>query len=88
MTETVRCPSCRGAKKVAKLGGIIGDCDTCKGTGKIKAADKPIVIEVTQVAPCAAIVEQVARALPIAEPVLSDNVKVDGKRAVYKRKKG
>lgn len=42
MTEMVRCPSCRGSKKVAKLGGVIGECSTCTGSGSIKAADKPV----------------------------------------------
>ncbi len=40
MTDTVRCPECRGSKKVAKLGGIVGECNTCKGTGTIEAAAK------------------------------------------------
>ncbi len=42
MTESVRCPSCRGAKKVPKLGGMIGECNTCSGKGTILAADKPV----------------------------------------------
>lgn len=38
----IRCVACRGSKVVAKLGGIHGDCNTCDGTGKIKASDKPV----------------------------------------------
>lgn len=39
--ELIRCPSCRGRKQVEKLGGVIGECNTCKGDGKIKQCDKP-----------------------------------------------
>ena len=42
--DKVRCPSCRGAKKVAKLGGIIGECNTCLGIGQINAADKVAIV--------------------------------------------
>lgn len=41
MDEMMRCPPCKGTKKVAKLGGMIGDCDMCKGEGKILLKDKP-----------------------------------------------
>jgi len=40
--ELVRCPSCRGRKQVEKLGGVLGDCNTCVGEGKIKLCDKPL----------------------------------------------
>ena len=32
----IKCPSCKGAKKVIKLGLMEGDCNTCAGTGVIK----------------------------------------------------
>lgn len=31
----VSCIKCRGSKKLLKLGGIIGDCSVCNGTGFI-----------------------------------------------------
>ena len=40
----VRCPACRGAKKVMKLGGLEGDCNTCLGKGEI-AELKPFVAQ-------------------------------------------
>ncbi len=86
MTDTVRCPSCRGAKKVPKLGGVIGECNTCEGTGKIKACDKVMPI-INEPAPeLNDLIKATAEALPVA--VEPDNaIKVDGKRAIYKRKK-
>lgn len=44
MVTTVRCPHCRGAKKVPQLGGIIGNCRLCKGDGQIKQVDKPVEV--------------------------------------------
>lgn len=48
MSETIRCTSCRGAKKVPKLGGVIGECNTCGGKGTILAVDKvkQVMVEV------------------------------------------
>ena len=34
MDISKRCPTCKGAKKMPKIGGMAGDCNTCKGTGK------------------------------------------------------
>jgi len=42
MSDKIRCPACRGAKKVPKLGGMIGECNTCEGDGQILAINKPI----------------------------------------------
>jgi RecJ-like exonuclease len=86
MSDTVRCPSCRGAKKVPKLGGVIGECNTCNGEGKIKACDKVMPI-INEPAPeLNDLIKATAEALPVA--VEPDNaIKVDGKRAIYKRKK-
>lgn len=36
----VRCPACKGMKKVPKLGGIYGDCNVCNGIGSIQGLDK------------------------------------------------
>lgn len=78
----VRCPACRGRKEMPKLGGIVGECNTCKGTGKIKAIDKPVPF-VPEVAPVInEVVKAVADVVAISEPV----VKVDAKKAVFRRK--
>lgn len=86
MSETIRCPSCRGAKKVPKLGGIVGECNTCAGKGTILAADKPKPsAAVETITPDAMVIKAVADAIPtsnIVEPI----IKVDGKKALYKRK--
>ncbi len=36
MAEQVRCPTCRGQKKMNGIGGIPRDCWTCKATGSIE----------------------------------------------------
>ena len=36
VTVTVTCPSCRGSRKVMKLGGMTGNCDVCKGQGTVE----------------------------------------------------
>ena len=88
MTDSIRCPACRGAKKVPKLGGMIGECNTCSGKGSILAADKPRpVITVADV--CAKeLINAVADCVPATtiKPVNAD-VKIDGKKALYKRKR-
>lgn len=94
--DQVRCPACRGAKKVAKLGGVVGECNTCSGEGKIKACDKPVMIIPQPMENINNIKSAVANALPVtllevksAEPVaLSEEpqIKVDPKKAIYKRK--
>ncbi len=39
-----KCPACRGAKKVMKLGATTGDCDVCSGKGFIeKEPEKQVV---------------------------------------------
>lgn len=84
MSDMIRCPACRGSKKVAKLGGIIGDCNMCDGDGRIatKEKAKPVVAVVD--AEASELIKAVSEAIaaPIPEPV-----KVDAKRAIYKRKK-
>ena len=71
MSDLIRCTSCRGSKKVAKLGGMIGDCNACKATGFIKVADKPKPIVIKEPESTHEIIEQVSEiVLPvIAEPV-------------------
>lgn len=89
MTDTVRCPACRGAKKVAKLGGVIGECNTCSGKGTILAADKPKPVIVTVEDVCAKeLINAVADCVPATtiQPVEQDT-KIDGKKALYKRKR-
>jgi hypothetical protein len=42
----IRCPACKGAKQVMKLGSIYGPCNTCKGRGVVKEIepkDKPLL---------------------------------------------
>ena len=96
--EMVRCPGCRGMKKVAKLGGIMGDCNQCQGKGQIKAVDK-VVVKTVEVEPVQDIKKAVAEAIPFKakeEPAKAVEVKeepkpkakIDGKKAVFKRKKG
>lgn len=96
MTDTVRCPACRGAKKVAKLGGVIGECNTCSGKGTILAADKPKPVIVTiEDAISKELINAVADSVPASSvplcapssTVLEPDVKIDGKKAIYKRKK-
>ncbi len=105
MSDSVRCPSCRGAKKVAKLGGVIGECNTCSGKGTIAVIDKPkaaLIVEnedvgsmVAQVAECTSVNEQ-AETFKKAEVEMLKQIantampaaKIDGKKAVFKHKKG
>ena len=83
MTESVRCPACRGSKKVPKLGGMIGECNTCSGKGSILAVDKPktVVVEIE------AVPKDVIKAVSeCVVPTTTQDVKIDGKKAVFKRK--
>ena len=87
MTDKIRCPSCRGSKKVPKLGGMIGDCNTCNGEGSIQASDKPIAVVAEIVEPVKELINQVAECLPVSDIEPVKDVKIDAKRAVFKRKK-
>ncbi len=81
--DKIRCPACRGSRKVAKLGGIIGDCNTCSGSGQINACDKPAPV-VAIVEPVeSVIISQVADCVPTT---IEPDIKVDPKKAIYKRK--
>lgn len=99
MTDTIRCPACRGAKKVPKLGGMIGECNTCTGKGTILLADKPPKPEITIVDVCEKeLINAVADCVPgtddkfivevLDSPVVltEQPAKIDGKKAVFKRK--
>lgn len=108
MTDSIRCPACRGAKKVPKLGGMIGECNTCTGKGTILASEKPVVSVVAPQEIDFEVIKAVAQALPVSDvnieaeqkelahkfiesgkrEVLPEEpqIKVDGKRAVFKRK--
>jgi microcompartment protein CcmL/EutN len=96
--EMVRCPACRGMKKVPKLGGMIGDCNQCKGKGEIKVVDK-VEVKAVIPEPVIDIKKAVAQAIPFKakeeekpevkdEPKEQPKAKIDGKKAVFKRKKG
>lgn len=99
MTNTIRCPACRGAKKVPKLGGMIGECNTCTGKGTILGCDKPpkavpVTLEdvisqelVNAVADSVIPTDRVIQKIPAAVNAVSPNVKIDGKQAIYKRKR-
>jgi hypothetical protein len=93
--DKIRCPNCRGSKKVAKIGGMIGDCNACLGTGSINAEDKPKPIPNEPSENVTSIIEGVAKCIPasdlsrpVGEVVIDDPlIKVDPKRTLYKRKK-
>jgi hypothetical protein len=97
MVEMVRCPACRGSKRVPKLGGMIGDCNTCNGNGLIKAVDKPVKVEaVIEDVTHKDLINAVADCIPpssvqdkfvieVLKPVEVDT-KIDGKKALYRRK--
>jgi len=92
MTEYLRCPACRGARKVPKLGGMIGECNTCSGKGQILLADKPKPVKIEPVLPEVDIINRVAECVPSSddkfiELPVEQQTKVDGKKALYRRKK-
>lgn len=64
--EKVRCSNCRGMKKVAKLGGMMGDCNLCRGTGEIDSI-KPVVVKMESLPMTNAIIEATAQALPVSD---------------------
>lgn len=92
MTDSIRCPSCRGAKKVPKLGGMIGECNTCIGKGTILLADKPAkpepvtLVDVISKELINAVADSVPATTIEVNPAIEPDVKIDGKKALYKRK--
>lgn len=95
MSDKIRCPACRGMKKVPKLGGMIGDCNTCSGSGSINAIDKPVPAIQAEVILASEVIAEVKNVEAIKPKLTKDApkvdkveaLKVDGKRAIYKRKK-
>lgn len=94
--DKVRCPGCKGAKKVPKLGGMLGECNQCVGTGSINAADKVIPAKINVVEEVNPVIKAVADCVPSSDiqhkadietlPVAPD-VKINGKKANFRRKK-
>ena len=90
--DSIRCSNCRGAKKVAKLGGMIGDCNLCLGTGLMAGDERSKAVTVEAVEPASDVIKAVASVAAIqinkVEPVIEavEPVKVDAKKAIYKRK--
>ena len=88
----IRCPNCRGMKQVAKLGGMMGDCNMCLGKGQILEADKvkPVIDSPQAFGEALESIKRVAECVPasdIVETPAQPDVKIDGKKALYKRKK-
>jgi hypothetical protein len=67
MTDKIRCPSCRGSKKVAKLGGMIGTCNTCNGLGEINSCDKPLPINPEHTTIPSELIHAVSNCVPSSE---------------------
>ncbi len=67
MTDMIRCPGCRGAKKVPKLGGMIGDCNMCSGNGEILEVDRPVMVKIENGPANADIIAATAQALPVSD---------------------
>jgi ssDNA-binding Zn-finger/Zn-ribbon topoisomerase 1 len=40
----VECPACRGRKKVMKIGMSEGDCNQCRGTGKVSPVERDALL--------------------------------------------
>lgn len=87
MLDKVRCPACRGAKKVPKLGGMVGECNTCTGVGSIPKSEKVETLISTPMPAVDSLIESVAKCVPVActDSVVND-VKIDVSKAVFKRK--
>jgi DnaJ-class molecular chaperone len=96
----VTCPTCRGAKEMMKLGGMIGKCNLCHGSGKINHCDLPVIREILPAENVGELVKRVGEAVPwtgksskavpaqeIQKPQpIQDTIKVERKKAIYKRK--
>jgi hypothetical protein len=65
MADSVRCPTCRGYKKVNGIGGIERDCHKCSGKGTVA----PEAVVVTQMA--AAATDEIVEAIKKKEPEVS-----------------
>ena len=60
----VTCPTCRGAKEMMKLGGMIGKCNLCHGSGKINHCDLPVIKEIVPAENVGELVKRVGEAVP------------------------
>ena len=87
MSDLIRCSACRGAKKVPKLGGMIGDCNTCKGLGQIKASDAHVMVKPQPVPVVTEIIKAVSDCVPASDALsVEPEIKIDPQKAIYKRK--
>lgn len=98
--KLVTCPTCRGAREMMKLGGIMGKCNLCTGTGKIKHSEVPMLKEIVPAENIGELIKKVGEAIPwsgksskpvTVEPIqepqpIQDTIKVERNRALYKRK--
>lgn len=84
--DKIRCPNCRGAKKVAKLGGMLGDCALCNATGTIPLADKPKPV-ITVVETQKEVQDIIAQVSSAVEQTKEVDIKINPKKAVYRKKK-
>jgi hypothetical protein len=93
--DKIRCTVCRGAKQMLKLGGMLGDCNLCKGKGEINECYRPKAPQVVLAPlPSADIIKQVSAVAPARAEEKSDlvaipmdvDVKADPKKTLYKRK--
>lgn len=99
----VTCPTCRGAREMMKLGGMMGKCNLCEGTGKINHSDLPAIKEIIRAQHVEEFVKRVGEAIPwtgnkmqsvkavpaqeVQKPQsIQDTIKVERKKALYKRK--
>ena len=88
-SELIRCTACRGRKRVEKLGGVIGDCNTCNGEGKIKLVDKPAPVASVADTNVSDVINAVSRVTPNQIDDVNDvkpAANTASKRAVFKRK--
>lgn len=82
--DLIRCPACRGSKHVAKLGGCIGECNTCSGTGKIKQIDKPVPVVSELEQSASDIINAVSQALPTSDK-LPETVDIEDVHKVFEK---
>lgn len=92
--DKVRCTVCKGSKLMMKLGAILGKCTLCNGKGEIDPSQIPQAV-VVKLEPVVnrEIIDQISNVVPV---VLEESdlitvpkdvdIKIDGKKAIYKRK--
>ena len=95
--DKIRCSHCRGGKQVAKLGGMMGDCNLCAGTGLMNVSDRAQSVVNAPVENPSDLIKAVAgvaaiklekpaiEAVEIEQPAMIQP-KIDPKKAIYKRK--